>query len=103
MALHRLLEGDEDAPVLWEWWISRLCEEFSCLPSQAEAELRRTPIGLLHDILELRLYARSKALYDAATTAEARSRLPDSKLMDLVQEHDFALAQAAIDQANARR
>lgn len=95
-----MLDGDDDAPVPWEWRIGRLCEEFGCLPSEAMREIERVPFGFLGDIVLYRDYAKAKALYDGATTAEARKRLPESPLIDLVQEIEFEFAAEELDALN---
>lgn len=41
-----------------EWVISRICEEFHCLPSDAEKEDADT----VFNIIELRSYARAKSV-----------------------------------------
>ena len=48
------------------FWISRVCEEFGCLPSAAEAELNRQPVGWLEEIIEARRYAETKRAFDGA-------------------------------------
>lgn len=89
MALYRVLDGDPDAPVPWEWWVSRLCEEFHCLPSQALREWWAAPVGLLETILEYRAFAAAKAIVDAADRLED---IPQTPMTTLVQEVEFALA-----------
>ncbi len=76
-----------------EWWISRLCEEFHCLPSQALREWQEAPDGLLETIVEMRAFAATKAAYDAATDKES---MPKSPLADLVKELDFGRADRTI-------
>lgn len=79
--LHRLLEGYEGAELTDEWLISRVCEEFSCTPSVAIAELETTPFGLVTEILALRGYARSKEILD---NAKNQNDVPDNAGIDLV-------------------
>ena len=57
--------------------ISRICEEFDCLPSVAIEE----PLELVLDILELRGYARAKELLE---NCEDEGDLPNSPSIDLV-------------------
>lgn len=57
-----------------DWWISRLCEEFGCLPSQAIREYQSAPCGLLETILLYRTYARSHRAWHSATS---KDQLPD--------------------------
>ena len=44
--------------------ISRICEEFHCLPDQAEALWLDDEQGRVAEILTLRSYARAKSEYD---------------------------------------
>ncbi|HXH05850.1 MAG TPA: hypothetical protein VNI83_04595 [Vicinamibacterales bacterium] len=69
--------------------MSRLCEEFHCLPSAALAELASETGWLALDILPLRAYARAKEVYDSAPD---KDQLPKTPLLDLVEEITFALA-----------
>ncbi len=46
----------------WLWWVSRVCDEFGCLPSVAVREMMDTPAGWLEDIVEMRAFARARAL-----------------------------------------
>ncbi len=46
-----------------EWIVSRICEEFGCLPSAALMELEHDA-ALVADIIELRAFARSKTRVD---------------------------------------
>lgn len=70
------------------WWVSRLCDEFACLPSQAIREWREAPEGLIEDILEARAVA---ATWRTWTSAERKTELPASPLMDLVAGIDMGL------------
>ena len=63
-------------------WLSRLCDAFHCLPSEAYAEWRRLPAGLLDDVLEARAFETMKAIVDRATTEKD---IPASPLADLVK------------------
>ena len=76
--------------------MSRLCEEFHCLPSAAWREWRRLPAGMLERILSVRAYARMKATYDARGRGTV-----DPPLLLTVREIDFQLVQEARD-ARAR-
>ena len=58
------MEGESNPP--FEWVVSRVCEEFGCLPSEALRELLDEPRGMALDILELRAYARTKEQMDHA-------------------------------------
>jgi len=79
-------------PVPFVWWISRLCEEFHCLPSAAYREWLDAPDGLIEHLLEARAYAATKAACDRAQTAKDR---PTGPMADLVTETEFRLAQEA--------
>ena len=59
--------------------VSRICEEFSCLPSEAMHE----PLELAMDIMELRAYAKMK---DVVDRAEKQTDLPDHPMIDMVSE-----------------
>jgi hypothetical protein len=53
----------------FEWIVSRICEEFNCLPSQAVDELMNDPRRMALEILRLRSYAHAKYTLETATTA----------------------------------
>lgn len=93
--LFRLLSAEEDAPVPIEWWVSRVCEEFQCLPSEALREWREAPLGLLETIMEYRLFAQAKRVYDHAD-AKTLSALAGYRFVELVKEIDLALAEEAL-------
>ena len=81
-----------------EWLISRICEEFHCLPSQAVREWDADDMGLVLDVLELRGYARAKAAWDRATESgdeKAVSRLLQDEAVKRVAETEYALIQQA--------
>jgi hypothetical protein len=63
--LRGVLNGDGSEPP-GEWVISRICEEFGCLPSQALRELELGDPDLVMTIFELRSYARAKSIVDNA-------------------------------------
>lgn len=85
-ALYRSLDGDRGAPVPVVWWISRLCEEFHCLPSQALAEWRQAPCGVLEQILEARAFAAAKHVVDGA---KRKMDIPQTPMTALVQEIEY--------------
>jgi hypothetical protein len=70
------------------FWIERMCEAFHCLPSEAEREARIQPVGWLEEILEARHYAECYHLW---TTAKRKADVPDSPMMQVVKEIEFAL------------
>lgn len=78
--------------------MSRLCEEFHCLPSAAWREWRRLPAGMLERILAVRAYARTKAAYDARGRGSH-----DPPLMLTVREIDFELVQEMRDRRAPER
>ena len=75
------MEGKEsNIPTPFEWLVSRVCEEFHCLPSQAVDELLDNDRIVL-DIMGLRAYARAKEAIDSAKRPED---VPDSPMVDQV-------------------
>ena len=64
----------------FEWYISQVCEEFRCRPSQAVDELMDND-KLIQDIIELRAYARTK---DSIDNAKKPEDVPDSPMVDQV-------------------
>ena len=75
------MEGEGHPP--FEWVVSRVCEEFNCLPSQAIREIMTDPSQMAFDIIELRSYARAKEILDNAKDAK---EIPDSPAIDRVWE-----------------
>ena len=73
-----------------EWLISRICEEFQCLPSEAINE----PLLLCLRIIEQRAYARAKDIVDHT---EKASDLPNNAMVEMVQDIEFDIAQEARD------
>lgn len=63
--------------------MSRVCEEFQCLPSEAIRELEEGVPGLALDVMELRSYARAKHALDAA---KDEKDVPDTPAVALVWE-----------------
>ena len=82
--------------MLKKWWLSRVCEEFHCRPSQAVWEWDHAPIGLLETIIEFRAFAGAKQLYDHAKTATQRAALPDDPMIALVEALEFAAVREEI-------
>ena len=76
------MEGEDSDPPD-EWIISRICEEFNCLPSEALGELMDEPRGMALDIMELRAYARAK---DALDNAEKKEDVADDPMVAKVWE-----------------
>ena len=77
------MDGETGVSVQPEWLISRVCEEFHCTPSVAQAELESDE-DLVWVILEMRNYANTKNRIDNATDEK---HMPDGKTADLVFEH----------------
>lgn len=75
------MEGGEATDLPFEWIISRICEEFNCLPSAALRELMNDPAQMAIDIMELRAYARTK---EAIDNAHSDKDIPASPMVDQV-------------------
>lgn len=102
-ALHQALEQVPGAAQPFEYFISRLCEEFNCLPSAAYQEFLSVPVGFLEQVIEARHYAAAKARYDAAETkAQRDALLAADPMAETVQAVTFAMARAASDAAKQR-
>lgn len=65
MRLRAFLNGETREPPD-EWVISRICEEFTCLPSHAVRELDHGDVDLLITVMEMRAYARAKQELESA-------------------------------------
>lgn len=68
------------------WLLSRVCEEFHCLPDEGERLVMDDPAHRAIDIIELRAYAQAKAAFDGV--GGKLDQLEQSPLMDLVIQHD---------------
>jgi hypothetical protein len=90
--LHRALDDDGDLP--FAYWVSRVCEEFQCLPSAAEQEMRRQPVGWIEEVIEARHYAKAKAIYDHAP--DKTDVVKHDPLLQLVEENEYAHAKDLI-------
>ena len=88
------------APLPDTYLIGRLCEEFGCLPSEAERELRRQPVGWLEEIVEARHYAKAKAIYDKADDKSVVTK--GDPLMRLVEENEYEHAGILLRRHRAR-
>lgn len=84
------MDGDGDAPE--EWVISRICEEFNCLPNAAVQAILEDEGGLLFKIMDLRAYARAKDVYDT-TPMEKR---PKNATIEKVSEITMEIAKERI-------
>lgn len=98
MRLHRSL--DDDGPLPLAYLISRICEEFCCLPSAAMAELRSQPVGWIEEVMEARLYAKAKQRYDLADDKAIVGK--EDPMTRAVMENEFAHAKEHILRRRAR-
>jgi hypothetical protein len=78
--------------VPYAWAISEICREFSCLPSEAEAEIARDEEreargeeSLLHEILDLRAFADTKRAFEDAVASDKPIEKPSPMMQDLMQ------------------
>ena len=71
----------------YEWLVSRVCEEFNCLPSAAIREIMDDPCGMALKIMNLRHYARVKDVLDSAKSEKDIPRGCDvSQVMEIQAE-----------------
>jgi hypothetical protein len=77
--------------------LSRVCEEFRCVPSVALEELENDVDGLVFKIIGLRAYARAKGEYEAGLKEKDLSRRPTGPLIDEVQTNVFAIARKKME------
>lgn len=93
--MHRLLTGseaghaDEETECVRLWTISRLCDEFRCLPAQAERLWLDDPGDTAIQIVELRAYAAALRAYQQVDGKI--DKLDESPMMDRVLDNIFAL------------
>jgi hypothetical protein len=80
------LDGEPGSPVPLALFLSRLCEEFHCVPSVALREWLHAPCGLIEDVLEARAYQATKAAVDRADLSGGKVSYPDGPLVDVVQQ-----------------
>lgn len=66
--------------------ISRVCEEFSCLPAEAIHALEHDHNGLIFVILDMRNYAESKGVLDDYHANGSKGDPPRGKNVDRVRE-----------------
>jgi len=71
------------------------------LPSEAEAEMRRQPVGWVEEVIEARHYAHAKARYDAAEDKSVATK--GDALMRLVEENEYEHAGDIIRRRRAER
>ena len=65
--------------------MSRVCEEFHCLPLVAVQELMEDPQQLALDVMELRAYSRAKDALDQAKSAKEEPKGPAAEWVWRVQ------------------
>jgi len=99
LAFHRWLDGEEDVPIPEDWLVSRICEEFGCVPSVAVRELTEDSERRALTILELRAYANTKAAVEAA---KMPSEVPVGRMADLVQRVEVDVWRARTAEQRAR-
>jgi len=58
------------------WIVSRICEEFQCLPSEAVRELDKDYRKLIFEILRMRVYAASKHRFDNMKKGDNLDNVP---------------------------
>ena len=81
----------------FEFFISRLCDEFKCLPSEAEREWRNAPVGWLEDIIEARAFAEMKRTMESTTDAEQLRKLKaESSLARMVETIEFEIVRESL-------
>lgn len=83
--------------VPYEWIVSRVCEEFRCVPSIALEEIENDVDGLLFKIIELRNYAKAKTEYEEGLKESDLSKRPSGPLIEKVQENVFDIAREKIE------
>jgi hypothetical protein len=99
-ALHRLLDGardDIDPDVQRRWLISRICQEFSCLPSDAARELDEDPEHLALEIIDYRGYAAAKFAFDhTKDKVDGLKAWDGNRHMTLVEQHAYERHQESL-------
>ena len=93
IALHKCLSGLEGAEPPEAWIVSRICEEFGCLPSEAVNELEVDVRKHLFQIMQLRSYAAAKRRFDDMKPGE---NLDDVPMIETVLKNDVAIAKGEI-------
>ena len=85
------------------WLISRICEEFGCLPSDAIYE----PLPLVVEIMDLRAYRRAKADLDRweadERPATQKGRPPAGPLVEAVRANRTALIREMAAEGRRRK
>jgi hypothetical protein len=73
----------EGAQAPEQWLVSRVCEEFGCLPSEALVEIEEGPTQLVLDIMELRAYAGAKRIVEQVYEASKRAAISGGEMPDM--------------------
>lgn len=83
------------------WLISRICDEFGCLPSDAIYE----PLPLVVEIMDLRAYARAKAATEQWEAADSKTRgdPPSGPMVDAVRANRTALVREMAAEGRRKR
>jgi len=80
-----------------EWLISRVCEEFHCLPMVALTAIEDDAEGLIPVVMELRAYERATRAWERATgpggDERAAGELAGDDMVQEVIGHEFEDAQ----------
>ena len=76
--------------------IARICEEFSCTPSEALAQ----PLTLTLAIMDLRSYARAKEYVERSPLADMRMNPAAAQVMDIMAGIWQARQQKALSNGN---
>ena len=74
-----------------EWVISRVCEEFNCLPAAAIEAIDDDIGGLLFKIIGLRSYKKAKEQFDEGQKEPDLTKRPSGPLFDKVREIEWEL------------
>jgi hypothetical protein len=83
--------------------VSRVCQEFQCLPSAAKRELEDDPERMAEQILSIRAYAETKRVYDEhSQRGDQAGELPQLPLMALVVRNEFERQRARAADARKR-
>lgn len=86
---------NEETP--YEWVISRVCEEYHCLPAQAIEAIDNDVDGLLFKIIDFRAYAEAKRLYEQGQKETDLERRPSGPLIDRVRDIFWELSREKLE------
>lgn len=85
-ALHRALDGAPGYSAPEEWKVSRVCEEFRCMPDTAMQAMYDDPLRLIDTILALRNYTRIRDLVKRRIGGQ-KVEVPDSPIVTIVMRN----------------